>query len=417
MAVPSAARSERNVLVITGVGHFSAHFFELMFPTLAVALARQADVPLDEVLGWSFLGYLLFGAGALPAGLLADRIGARLLLLVSLFGLGVSALAASEAPSPRALMFCLAAIGAFASIYHPVGMGLISQAVSAPGRALGINGICGSVAIAITPLLTAALCTQLGWQNTYRAVGYAMCAVAVGCAFLPFAEPHVKRVRAARDAAPPIAWRPLTVLFIAATLAGISYRGATLIQPGYFAAHLTEIGYGAATTIAYLFGIAGQYVGGAAADRYDLRRGYLFFHALSLPGLVAMSWLGGLPLLACAALFTFFSRGMEPIENSLFAHLSPARWRATLYGVKFVGTFGIGALGVFLVRWADGVGGLSYAMLSLGAVVVLVVGAAAVLVTMPVVHASRAPLLEAALAVPQAIVPKAGGTHAGGPGV
>ena len=416
MPVPPAAQSERNVLILTGVGHFSTHFFELMFPTLAVALARQAQVPLDEVLGWSFLGYLLFGVGAVPAGLLADRIGARLLLLVSLFGLGVAALAASEAPSPRALMLCLAALGAFASIYHPVGMGLISHTAGAPGRALGINGICGSAAIASTPLVTAALCAQLGWQSTYRVVGYAMCAVAVACAFLPVAEPHVKQVRASGTVGERIPWRPLVVLFIAGAFAGIAYRGSTLIQPGYFAAHVSELGYGAATSVAYLFGIIGQYVGGAAVDRYDLRRLYLAFHALSLPALVAMSALGGVPLLACAALFTFFNLGMQPIENSLFARLSPARWRATLYGVKFTGTFGVGSVAVFLVRWADGAGGLSYALLCLAAVVLLVVVAATVLVTMPAGRPTRAAVLEAALALPGAIVPPAGERRDGGPG-
>jgi len=48
------------------------------------------------VLGWSFLGYLLFGLGALPAGLLADRLGARVMLIVAMGGMGISALAAAE---------------------------------------------------------------------------------------------------------------------------------------------------------------------------------------------------------------------------------------------------------------------------------------------------------------------------------
>jgi MFS family permease len=75
--VLTPARNERNVLLLTGVGHFTTHFFELMFPTLAVALARQTELPLDEVLTWSFAGYLLFGLGGLPFGMLADRIGSR----------------------------------------------------------------------------------------------------------------------------------------------------------------------------------------------------------------------------------------------------------------------------------------------------------------------------------------------------
>ncbi len=381
MAGLSEAQNTRNVLVLTGVGHFSTHFFELMFPTLAVTLAAQTGLPLGEVLAWSFLGYLFFGLGALPAGLLADRIGSRLLLISALFGLGVAALAASEAPNGRALSLCLAAMGACASVYHPVGASLISHTIDARGRAFGVNGMFGNAAIALTPIVTATLCGRLGWQPTYRAVGYAMCAVAVICAFLPVDERR-RDHPSAPPALPPRrqALLPLAVLLVAATLAGVSYRGNTLVQPAYFAARVPEIGFGAATSLAYLFGIAGQYVGGVLADRYDLRRLYLIFHALSLPALLLMTALAGLPLVGGGALFVFFSLGMQPIENSLLAHLTPPRWRATAYGLKFVLTFGVGSLAVWLVGWADAAGGLSVALLCLAGVVALVIAAAAVLV-------------------------------------
>jgi MFS family permease len=375
------ASNERNVLLLTGVGRFTTHFFELMFPTLAVALARQNSVPLDEVLSWSFLGYLAFGLGALPMALVGDRIGARLPLLVSLFGLGVAALAASEVTSARALTICLAAMGALAGVNHPLGMSLISRSTDAPGRALRMNGIFGNVAIALTPVITAALCARFGWQDTYRLVGYAMCALAVGCAFLPVQEPP-RRPITARDTAAPIAWRPLLVLLVAATLAGISYRGTTLLQPAYFAERVSEVWFGAAVSAAYLLGIAGQYVGGILADRHDRRRLYLLFHACSLAPLLLMSVLGGMPLVVGTAAFVFFSLGMQPIENSLVAQYAPPHRRATIYGLKFVCTFGIGSLAVWLVGWADAVGGLSHAILCVAGVVILVIAAAAVLLRM-----------------------------------
>jgi len=395
MAALTEARNTRNVLVLTGVGHFSTHFFELMFPTLAVTLASQAHVPLEEVLGWSFLGYLFFGLGALPAGLLADRIGARHLLLIALFGLGIAALAASEAPNGRVLTLCLALMGACASVYHPVGMSLISRTIDPRGRALGINGVFGAAAIASTPIVTGTLCAWIGWQATYRVVGYAMCALAVSSAFLSIDErPALPRAHLgaadSRDLLTRAVVVPLGVLLIAAMLAGVSYRGNTLLQPAYFAARVHEIGFGAATSLVYLLGIGGQYVGGLLADRHDLGRLYLAFHALSLPALLLMMVLAGLPLMASAGAFVFFSLGMQPIENSLFAQLTPARWRATAYGVKFVLTFGVGWLAVWLVRWADGTSGLRFALLCLAGVVLLIVGAAAALVRLADRHASAA---------------------------
>jgi hypothetical protein len=95
-----------------------------------------------------------------------------------------------------------------------------------------------------------------------------------------------------------------------------------------------------------------------------------------------MTVLSGFPLIGSAALFAFFSLGMQPIENSLFAHYTPRRWRATAYGFKFVLTFGVGSLAVWLVQWADTVSGLSFALLCLAGVVALIIGAAAVLVSL-----------------------------------
>jgi MFS family permease len=373
------ASTERNGLLLTGVGNFTSHFFELMFPTLAVALARQSQVPLDEVLGWSFFGYLAFGLGALPLAVAGDRFGTRLPLLVSLFGLGVASLAASEVTSPRALTICLAAMGALASVYHPLGMRLIARTRDGNnGRAPGIHGLITTLAIAFTPLLTAALCMRFGWQDAYRVVGYAMCALAVGCAFLPVDEPAAHPLRDSEDRA-PAAWRPLLVLLLAASLAGVSYRGATLIQPAYFAERVSEAWFGAALSIAYLFGIAGQSVGARLTARGDRRRLYLLFHAGSLAPLLLMSACAGLALVASTAAFMFFTLGMRPIEEDLVARYAPRRRRTALQVAHFVCANGVGALAVWLVS-AAAAASLSAAIQALAGVVVLVIAAAAVLV-------------------------------------
>jgi len=56
------------------------------------------------------------------------------------------------------------------------------------------------------------------------------------------------------------------------------------------------------------------------------------------------------PLLVASAIYAFFSLGMQPLENSLFAVLTPERWRSTAYGLKFVLTFGVGSTAVWMVR-------------------------------------------------------------------
>ena len=381
MARLSAARNTRNALILAGVGHFSAHFFELLFPTLAVILVGQTRMPLDVVLGWSFLGYLLFGLGTLPAGLLADRVSARLLLITALFGLGVAALAVSEAPNGRVLSLCLAAMGGCASVLHPAGTRLTARVLGPHDPAPRSTGMFGNAAIALTPLIAAALGGRLGWQPTFRAVGYALCAVAVACGFLRLDEPRAAAVRAPDRSAPGgAALLPLAVLLAAAVLAGISHRGVTLVLPSYFAGRVSAIGFGAATSLAYAVGIAGQFVSRWLADRFDARRLYLTFHAISVAALLLMVGLSGLPLIGGGALFAFCSLGMRPIENRLLAQYAPPRWRGVASRGTFALTYGAGSLAVWLVGWAGAAGGLSYALLWMAGVVALLVAAAAWLV-------------------------------------
>jgi MFS family permease len=265
-------------------------------------------------------------------------------------------------------------------------MGLISHTVRARGRALGINGIFGNLAIALTPIVTATLCERIGWQHTYRVTGFAMLGLTTLCALLPIRErpltPHP---------APPVSGRSrrsdlrlFIVLCVAAMLGGISYRGNTVVQPAYFAENVSLLSFGATTSLVYLFGIGGQYVGGTLADRYDLRWLYLAFHALSLPALLAMVSFSGMPLVSAGAVFVFFSLGMQPIENSLFARFTPPRWRATGYGIKFILTFGVGAFAIRLIEWANTAGDLSLVLLYLTGVVALLVAVIGVFVALTV---------------------------------
>jgi FSR family fosmidomycin resistance protein-like MFS transporter len=77
----------------------------------------------------------------------------------------------------------------------------------------------------------------------------------------------------------------------------------------------------------------------------------LLFHAASLPAVLLIPYSSDYALFVAGALYAFFALGMQPIENSLYAQLTPDRWRATAYGLKFSLTFGIGASAVAMVEW------------------------------------------------------------------
>ena len=73
-SVPSVKRQgpdtvnhmERRILVVTCFGHFLSHFNMLVFPAVVLPLVGIVNLSMREVLGLSFMQYLLFGIMALP---------------------------------------------------------------------------------------------------------------------------------------------------------------------------------------------------------------------------------------------------------------------------------------------------------------------------------------------------------------
>ncbi len=348
--------NEKRIVHFTGFAHAATHYVELIYPTLAVGLVAQSPGvdSIEEALSWSFGGYLLFGLGALPAGVAADRLGGRRVILAGLVVAGVSAcLAAASAPG-WSLALALCGIGLGASLYHPAGTGLLSRAVAARGRALGINGVYGNVGIALSPLMTSLLVESLGWRETFLVTGVFILLATLAFSRVPIHEPGVAPAEATSATGSGVDTNKTIFAFVllcmAATLGGFAYRGNTVAQPALFAENISFMGYGAAASLAMLLGTFGQYAGGRIADRFDLRIGYLAYHLASLPALVVIASTTEWPLLIASAIYAFFALGMQPIENSLFAVVTPERWRSTAYGLKFVLTFGVGSSAVWMVR-------------------------------------------------------------------
>ncbi len=389
------SRNEYKLMAFAGFGHFVTHLLELMYPTAALAISADSGLSLAAVLGLSFLGYLLFGLGALPAGLLTDSVGAKHMLVITLSVAAFGTIATGMVDPGPALMLTLAVTGLALSAYHPAGMSLLSRGVRARGRALGINGMCGNLGVTLAPVITVALQSRLGWRGAYITVGLVTLVVILLFSLINVEEPS--RPSKTREGGQQSQQRASSrhlffLLCLTATLAGVVYRSNTVALPAYFNERVTLIGYGTATSLVYLLGIPGQYLGGVLADRHDLRWLYLLAHAFTLPLLLVLAYTSGVPLVVVAAMTILFSLGMQPVENSLFAKLTPARWRATGYGIKFVLTFGIGSLGVQLAERAELKGDLSLTFIWLAGLAAVMVATATGLIifsTKPLMNPRR----------------------------
>ncbi|MCI5137912.1 MAG: MFS transporter, partial [Candidatus Electrothrix sp. AR1] len=377
---------------------FLSHFNMLVFPALALPLSQHFGFDLAATLDLGFWMYLLFGITALPWGMLADKFGPRPLLVLFYLGGGCSGLAAAAfADKPFAFQLSLVGIGLFSGIYHPAGLGWIATGI--PRRtaaAMAINGIFGSLGLAMGPLLAGLINWLFGAQAVYLCLGLMNIA---GICILLLTNRATADTQKNTSSSPQkqagkkekfTAWKGFLVLLGCMMLGGVVYRGATVTLPALFERNLPAVvtaannlfqgstisGNVVATvtiSILYLVGMYGQYIGGRFGERFDLRYGYLGFHLITIPFAFLIGKATNMPLILLAAMHSFFLLGMQPLENTLVAKLTPAWMRSSAYGMKFILTFGVGALSVKLIKITEQGWGISLVFPVLGTISVLLV--------------------------------------------
>ena len=363
---------ERRILWFTGLTHFFTHFTMLIFPPLATTIARDIEMNLNEVFELSFMMYMLYGLFAVPWGIAADRWSPRGALAAGAAMAGIGLLGAALVQDYRVFRWFLAVVGLGNAAYHPVGLSLLSKGMRLRGRAMGINGICGNFGIAAAPFCAGILGWTMGWRWTFITFGIAGLAMGMLIAAVPFSVPPGEDRQKAQGAEGGRALRLFLIMCAAVVFVGLGYRTFTLILPSWLETRMGdqfnriarrlpeavggETGMTAEGLIAALvaggamfIGMAGQMTAGKLADRIDLKKGYFIFFALALPCILAGRILPGWASIPFIGFFSFFSMGMQPLENSLYSLLIPPRWRSSGFGIKFTLAFGVGALAVRIV--------------------------------------------------------------------
>jgi MFS family permease len=360
----------------------------LVFPAIVLPLAHLNGLPMAQVLGFSFWMYLLFGVSALPWGLLGDWLGGKPLMMIMFLGAGLGGLgAALFIDQPDMFTLCLAGIGLSSAIYHPIGLGMISKGVSRMSVAMGYNAMCGGLGLVMAPLVTGLVNWLSGPKAAYMVLAAANLTGFGLMMLLPLGDDDASSTAKAQSDNGLLG--AFLILLVAMMLGGIAYRGATVILPAYlelkgqgileglsYIAGRSLSGNLVATTVTaiiYCVGMFGQYVGGHVGDRYENRYAYLVFHAICIVPAFLMAYTYNLPLVALALVYFFFLLGMQPIENTLVATFTPRRLHHSAFGMKFILTFGVGALAVKMIQKIEATWGVEASFIALGITSVLIV--------------------------------------------
>jgi len=352
-----SSTSGRVTLAFSCLGHAYMHLFTAFYFVIVLALEADWGLPYHELISLWTLGALLVGVGAIPAGWLSDRWSAPGMMIVMFVGLGLSGIACAFLDTPAALLLGLSAIGLFSAIYHPVGIAWLVKSADRPGRALGINGIFGSVGIAAAGLLAGALIDLHGWRIAFFVPG--VIALLTGLALFVCLRLGLVAEGSARHAPPPASRgdmvRVFTILLTTMLAMGIIFQATQAAMPKVFDLRLRDMvgegtfGVGALVALVYLAGGLMQVVGGYLADRYALKPIYLFSWLLQVPVLVSIGLFTGLPLLVLATMTVLLGAGALPAENLLLNRYSPEKHRGLAFGIKYVIAFGSAPIALQLV--------------------------------------------------------------------
>lgn len=167
-ARPPRSRDAKIIGLVSGA-HFVSHVYMLVLPPLF------AFVRADYVVSYAELGIAIaaFNVVSLvfqpPAGFLADRFGARRLLIGGLVLSGIGVIIAGSIPSYWALVGGMALMGLANTAYHPADYSILSHSI--PGRRIGqafsIHTFFGTFGTAIAPVTMLFLAKLWGWHDAF----------------------------------------------------------------------------------------------------------------------------------------------------------------------------------------------------------------------------------------------------------
>jgi FSR family fosmidomycin resistance protein-like MFS transporter len=345
-------------LVFSSLAHTYSHLFTLLYATVVLVLEREWGLSYAELFALSIPMSVLFGAAALPAGWMGDKWSASGMMALFFLGVGGCSIATGFANSPLGIGLGLAGIGLFAAIYHPVGIPWLVRNAVNRGRALGINGVFGSVGTAGAALVAGLLADLWGWRAAFLIPGL-LCLV-TGLGFVWARQANLLLDRG-EDAVPQPApgksdiWRVFWVMSATMLCTGLIYQATAFALPKVFDTRLSGffndsmLGIGGMVTIVYTCSALSQLVGGELADRYSLRGVYIAVQWLQIPVILIAMMLIHPALVPVAALMVSLNVAGQPAENSLLAKYTPPQWRGRAFGGKFVLTLGVSSLGVAVI--------------------------------------------------------------------
>ena len=364
------------------LGHLLMHMFAAFYFVIVLAIEDDWKLSYDELLNLWFLGSLLVGLGALPAGWISDRWSRSGMIAIMFIGLGISSLLCGLSGNKVSLFISLSLLGLFCAIYHPAGISWVVNTSKETGKALGFNNIFGGVGIGLGAFFAGVLIEQFNWQAAFMLPGLISLVVGLSLTYhLKSGKISLKNISSEQFKDNPEKNQMLKIaiiMLLSITCLSFVYQILQTSLPKAIDIRLTDsldlstsdIGY----IVAAIYIVSGlmNYVGGILTDKYSEKLIYsigIVGQGLLLLLIVSLSnyW-----LIAISLAIVAFNSSILPAENLLLAKFSPEKYQSLVYGIKFIVSFTVGPIALIMIsRSYDFTGEFGVLYLAFGFVMII----------------------------------------------
>ena len=364
------------------LGPLLMHMFAAFYFVIVLAIEDDWKLSYDELLNLWFLGSLLVGLGALPAGWISDRWSRSGMIAIMFIGLGISSLLCGLSGNKVSLFISLSLLGLFCAIYHPAGISWVVNTSKETGKALGFNNIFGGVGIGLGAFFAGVLIEQFNWQAAFMLPGLISLVVGLSLTYhLKSGKISLKNISSEQFKDNPEKNQMLKIaiiMLLSITCLSFVYQILQTSLPKAIDIRLTDsldlstsdIGY----IVAAIYIVSGlmNYVGGILTDKYSEKLIYsigIVGQGLLLLLIVSLSnyW-----LIAISLAIVAFNSSILPAENLLLAKFSPEKYQSLVYGIKFIVSFTVGPIALIMIsRSYDLTGEFGVLYLAFGFVMII----------------------------------------------
>ena len=347
------------------IAHFGYHVVGAMLNPFMPMIRNELHLTYTQtgvlISAFSITG----GISQLPAGWLADRFGARLMVGISVSGVALVGMLMGLSHSYLVLIAFMVLAALVGGGYHPAAANAIATIIAPEkrGRALGLHLITGSSAFWVVPLIAAPIAAFWSWHAPFLILTIPVIVLGIVLYYLLGRQQRItQQTLKAEDTGEvstktKIEWRILVPFLVMSVATGTLTQSVAAYYSLYLVDHfgLTAPTAAALMAITPAVGVLAAPLGGYLSDRFGGTSVIIVTSLLSGPLLFMMKVAPNVTLfIVILLLIGAVNMTRMPTSESFLVNNIPPHRRSTILGIYyFAGAEMAGVLTSFVGKLVD----------------------------------------------------------------